>query len=181
MRTKNTNTRTLLTGQRPQPWRSVSRGCSAWLSPSAGMTSRLGCRVPLRSGRPENFLPNGWRGLPQFLWRGPPARFYQLFFFGEGSLTKIDVLKKVGTLILTSLLEDLAIFCGLKGKARGFHLLQNYYYYYVPPVGFEVGIDFTTGHVTAHPFLRAAPSKGLKLKHGSMGLCGTKNHCHVSS
>ena len=28
-------------------------------------------------------------------------------FFGEGSPTKIDVLKRVGTLILSSLLEDL--------------------------------------------------------------------------
>ena len=30
-------------------------------------------------------------------------------FFGEGSPTKIDVLKKVGTLIPTSLLEDLGV------------------------------------------------------------------------
>ena len=33
--------------------------------------------------------------------------FYR--FLGEGSPTKIDVLKKIGTLILTTLLEDLDI------------------------------------------------------------------------
>ena len=37
---------------------------------------------------------------------GPVMPFYR-FFFGEGSPTKIDYGKKVGTLILASLLEDL--------------------------------------------------------------------------
>ena len=44
-----------------------------------------------------------------FLFLGPPARCTFSPFFGwEGSPTKIDYKKKVGSLILTSLLEDLA-------------------------------------------------------------------------
>ena len=39
---------------------------------------------------------------------GPPvAPFYRFFFFGEGSPTKIDYRKRSGTLIPTSLREDL--------------------------------------------------------------------------
>ena len=40
--------------------------------------------------------------------RSPSSANYCPFCCGEGSPTKIDILKKVGTLILTSLLEDLA-------------------------------------------------------------------------
>ncbi len=42
--------------------------------------------------------------------RGPPKKypFYRFFFGGEGSPTKIDNRKKVGTLILSSPLEGLA-------------------------------------------------------------------------
>ena len=41
----------------------------------------------------------------------PPRCFFISNFLGwEGSPTKIDVQKKVGTLILTSLLEDLILF-----------------------------------------------------------------------
>ena len=44
-----------------------------------------------------------------FVWQlGPPARCpFTVSFFGEASPTKIDFKKKVGTLIPTSLLEDL--------------------------------------------------------------------------
>ena len=39
---------------------------------------------------------------------GPPARCpFTVAFLGEGCPTKIDYRKKVGTLILASLLEDL--------------------------------------------------------------------------
>ena len=47
-------------------------------------------------------------------WLGPPAigALSHRFFFGwEGSPTKIDYRKRVGTLVLTSLLEDLGWLC----------------------------------------------------------------------
>ena len=40
-------------------------------------------------------------------------------FLGEGSPTKIDYRKKVGTLIRTSLLEDLVSIFGFKGQPEG--------------------------------------------------------------
>ena len=54
-------------------------------------------------------IPQGLSRRSEGFCLGPPVvPFYP--FFGQGSPTKIDVLKKVGTLLLTSLLEDLVAF-----------------------------------------------------------------------
>ena len=62
---------------------------------------------------------------PLLVSRYPSSALLPFLFWGEGSATKIDCRKKVGTLILTSLLEDL----GLKGAhvfvfARGLEQME---------------------------------------------------------
>ena len=55
----------------------------------------------------STFDPQPFHAAHSFLILGPPVVPFLTLFWGEGSPTKIDYIKK-GALILTSLLEDLA-------------------------------------------------------------------------